>query len=646
MSLDQSMRILSAIWGNTEGYVALPRKVHGQWSEQNFLWPKESDKVKQWIEDGDRTPECNQYFCPNLFSENRRDINVVIKPQTLYADLDVIRPENIPDELKPSIAIESSPNSFQGIWLLKEPVSPQEHESVNQRLTYFLGADKSGWDLTQVLRVPNMRNYKYPDAPRGRVIWARKLTHDFSLFNTKLPVVEIMKASKELDKVEDDESENILAIMNKYPNLPAKLRQDLLISYDKIMGDRSSKLWELEVQLLESGVTRDDVYRIIKRSAWNKYVGRRDEEERLLTEIDKAIDYVGVKPRTEDKFIDPQDARRLMRYSDLMGNTFLPPSWLIEGFWTVGGHGMIAGEPKTYKSTIVAEMAFSIASGKPLFDVFPVHNTGPVLIVQEENSPGLMQDRFQKLSVARGTAGKAEFTYPNQISFDPPVDLPIYFVNNPGIQLDNPTDQEYISTTIEDIEREAGEPVKLVVFDPLYLMLGSIDENSSKELRNTLNWLLHLRYKYGCAIMIVHHWNKSGSSKRGGQRMLGSVTLHGWVSSAIYTRVEDEETHSIIVEREFREFENPGKLGVKFNIGNIGEMRYGVEVQAGDSSKTPDMILQLLEENDDGLTEKQICEMTEMGRTAVRARINELADKGLIEKVKSNNERSFLWRAK
>ena len=128
--------------------------------------------------------------------------------------------------------------------------------------------------------------------------------------------------------------------------------------------------------------------------------------------------------------------------------------------------------------------------------------------------------------------------------------------------------------------------------------------------------------------------------------MLGSTTLHGWVSSAIYTRVENEEDHSINVEREFREFEKPAKIGLKFNMGNIGEMRYDVEIQAGDASKTSDMVLQLLEESEEGLTEKQICEMTEMGRTAVRARINELADKNLVEKVKSENGRSFLWRIK
>src|SRR5207253_2736302 len=33
-----------------------------------------------------------------------------------------------------------------------------------------LGADPSGWDLTQLLRVPGTRNHKYEDAPLVRVL--------------------------------------------------------------------------------------------------------------------------------------------------------------------------------------------------------------------------------------------------------------------------------------------------------------------------------------------------------------------------------------------------------------------------------------------------------------------------------------------
>jgi hypothetical protein len=44
-------------------------------------------------------------------------------------------------------------------------VGPKEGEELNRRLAYAMDADLSGWDLTQLLRVPGTRNRKYQDAP-------------------------------------------------------------------------------------------------------------------------------------------------------------------------------------------------------------------------------------------------------------------------------------------------------------------------------------------------------------------------------------------------------------------------------------------------------------------------------------------------
>jgi hypothetical protein len=59
----------------------------------------------------------------------------------------------------------SSPGREQYWWRLSRPVAPEEGEDLNRRLAYAMGADLSGWDLTQLLRVPGTRNRKYPDAP-------------------------------------------------------------------------------------------------------------------------------------------------------------------------------------------------------------------------------------------------------------------------------------------------------------------------------------------------------------------------------------------------------------------------------------------------------------------------------------------------
>ena len=124
-------------------------------------------------------------------------------------------------------------------------------------------------------------------------------------------------------------------------------------------------------------------------------------------------------------------------------------------------------------------------------------------------------------------------------------------------------------------------------------MLGDKDESSSRDIRPVLNWLLTLRYTYKTSVIVIHHWNKSGKSERGGQRMLGSVLWHGWVESALYTKVINEQQHQIEVEREFRSFGKPSNVSMTFNFGQPGELNYQVIV-SNDVKGAGDQVLQLL----------------------------------------------------
>jgi hypothetical protein len=107
------------------------------------------------------------------------------------------------------------------------------------------------------------------------------------------------------------------------------------------------------------------------------------------------------------------------------------------------------------------------------------------------------------------------------------------------------------------------------MFDPLYLMFDG-EMNSAKELNPTLQWLLDIKNKYNTSVMLIHHWNKNGMASRGGQRMLGSVALHGWTESGLFLQAKEGNPSSsstvaagpqeqnagaygqLVMEREFR----------------------------------------------------------------------------------------------
>lgn len=111
------------------------------------------------------------YFCPNLFARPRRRKGLVRASCWLYADLDKVEPES-DAELSPTIAWESSPGRYQALWHIDKHLPEEQHSMVNRKLTYALGADKGGWDITQVLRVPGTINHKYAEKPEVKLLWA------------------------------------------------------------------------------------------------------------------------------------------------------------------------------------------------------------------------------------------------------------------------------------------------------------------------------------------------------------------------------------------------------------------------------------------------------------------------------------------
>src|SRR5215213_1149218 len=108
------------------------------------------------------------YFCAHLLTARRRIKENAAPALALWGDLDGVEVPNGP--LKPTGVVESSPGHFHCYWRLADAVPPEVAESLNKRPAHQIGADPSGFDLTQLLRVPGTINHKYPDAPVVEVL--------------------------------------------------------------------------------------------------------------------------------------------------------------------------------------------------------------------------------------------------------------------------------------------------------------------------------------------------------------------------------------------------------------------------------------------------------------------------------------------
>lgn len=620
--------VLKAIWGDREGYVFVPRrKVQSgktKWDEgKAYKYPDEWDAIKARIQESAKTG-WDTYWCPLVFNEPKR-VKEAVQPKQnlLWADLDYVNPVDL--GLKPSVAWMSSNERYQALWLLDEMHDINIVEKVNRDLTYKIGADKGGWDVGQVLRVPATPNYKYDPPQTGELLWAE--TRRFDLER----VAEVVAPEEVAPKIET-KGENLEALLKPW-TIPERTRDLLMVDELEVeVGDRSDRLWEIETSLLEAGVPILDVVDIIAICPWNKFKGRKNEKEQIYNEILKADKHVKVRlaETTKETVVVVEELDRRADEWALPFHSFAvldveKPQWLVEGIWQKGTYGMIAGEPKTYKSVQATDLALSVASGRPFLGHFNVPETGAVLYVQEENNVQTVQDRVFKIASQKCllTSTPTGLALPN--------DLPIYFSNNFGINLTEKNSKQLIEDTIKKIK-----PI-LVILDPLYMMMGTVDENNATEVSELLKWLTHLRNVYGVSILLCHHYNKGNGNSRGGQRVRGSSAFHAWVESAIYVKTTNE-LYTVKIEREFRAFPTMPELTFKLELGAPGELYYNPQIlNASEPSAMPTSELKLEEictfVSTEARTEDEIADKVKLTKMETKRAVAMLVDTGRIGKV-------------
>lgn len=606
-----------------EGFVCISEKSGDMFKDRLFKWPQDREKIEDLVENKIGR-ETNLYWAPLVFKTKRRDEKQVNPGNTLYADLDPVNPEGLP--IRPTLAWESSPGRYQALWWLDEPLDPKELAHLNKALTYHVKADPGGWDLTQVLRIPGTYNFKYNPPKKGKLLWFDpKIT-----YNRK----EFIKIPEPTNNTETlgGSTASLIELLHRYRKvIPKKVSTLLQYPESRVQtGKRSDMLWYIESELVKAQIPLEDVVQLVGLSAWNKYQGRNDEWKRLTTEISKIYEEAikGSPPPKQDQDDEDEEESGLpwTTFSQLMSSSRTRPGYLIRDIWLRRSHGMVAGEPKTFKSTVALDMAVSVASGKPLWGQFPVEDQGPVLIIQNENSEWIIKDRMEKIIYSKDLVGIAT-CLKRKLKVDFPPELPIHFLNNYGYTFSDPLHREELEDAIEELQP------KLVILDPLYLMFDG-EINSAKELNPILSWLLELKNDFDTAIMVVHHWNKSGTSTRGGQRMLGSTTLHGWVESALYIESQPEELGAngkplpkIVIERELRGGGVLPKLALEMEMGDTGDPTYNPRMVEVRPTSGPLELLDLLTMYPNGISTSQAAKDLGVSRRKISDLMDRIKDK-------------------
>jgi len=190
-------------------------------------------------------------------------------------------------------------------------------------------------------------------------------------------------------------------------------------------------------------------------------------------------------------------------------------SWLVEGLWEEEGVGILGGAPKSCKSWLALDLAFSVATGTPALGKYEVKAPGPVLIFAAEDQPQRVRSRLEGFALHRGQDLER---------------IPLHLIVESVLRLDTERDQSRLAETVGRYRP------RLLVLDP-FVRLHRIDENSAQEVSRILAYLRELQREHHVAIFVVHHSRKAGAAgEQVGLSLRGSGDFHAWGQSNLYLR--------------------------------------------------------------------------------------------------------------
>ncbi len=293
--------VFEFLFGEEEGHfcIATRNARTGQFSERFFRYPTELDEALNHCNRLRVT--CDVWFCPQLFSHPHRRKEYAQLVTAAWGDLDDCHYDKM--LVEPTIVFETSKDRYQALWRFDEAIHPTDAEDISRRIAYFHaadGMDKSGWDLTQLLRVPLTVNHKY-----ASTVGLRNVEVELARPERKYEPA----AFASYPEVADHQKLDI-----PFPTaIPIEEGRQLLEAHRLSMNPRiwtlfediphadwSKNLWQLHMLLFEQGFEKEEVYVIARDAACNKYARDKRAKEFLWKDVIRAYsaysDHGGLEP--------------------------------------------------------------------------------------------------------------------------------------------------------------------------------------------------------------------------------------------------------------------------------------------------------------------------------------------------------------
>lgn len=246
-----------------------------------------------------------------------------------------------------------------------------------------------------------------------------------------------------------------------------------------------------------------------------------------------------------------------------------PVKYLIDRILVKDTLTMLSAYAATGKSLLSLAIAKATLTGDKLFDSLSVSETGPVLMIDEENPAAFIKERLEGFG----------FT----------ADMPLHFLHYQGIKLDNDSLFSELSGVIENIK-----PILIIIDSLIRIHSQKENEAGMSYVMGRLRNLVQL----GTTVLLIHHHRKGAGDIKEGIR--GHSDIIGGVDMAI--TLEQKDDYLLLSHAKSRTVSHePIRLELQASGGALNYTCLGDE-----NSELSEVIFSFLREHPEGMKQTEI----------------------------------------
>lgn len=481
------------LYGGLEGYVYSPVKdlsidpsEEGYWIQNFFKWPEQRNELIRYTYE--TSSKLDVYVAPALFEKPDSHKENIKYTKVLWCELDEKLPTG--DELGnqhvpvPHLKIQTSSEQHQHwYWRLDDTLdSVHTIEVYTRSLTYCIpGADSSGWDANQVLRIPGTYNFK-------RQTPVNIIQSDSSL-HSRIQFDSLPEPPNDIPEIDFRQIPDVTEVVLKHAWKEAAYK--LYLTPMPPEEQRSTYLVRLAYYCAEMRMNDREIYSILFNAdeRWGKFRGRRDRVQRLREIIAKA----------RSKFPEYEETIQHPSIQIVGLNTLLKSKreikWLIPGLLESNGSLLLTGPNGVGKTQFSLNIAIALALGQSILN-FSIAEPSKILFVSLEM--GWEQLKSFLASITSRLPAELLTILEEQLLL-----LPL----GEGIQLNtNEKHQQALEKAIEEY-RPNG-----IFMDSLGAAISG-DLGNHATVQPYIDFNDRLRNRYGIFSWVIHHHRKQSGKE-------------------------------------------------------------------------------------------------------------------------------------